>query len=1016
MTGELERAFLEFRERGDARAMARVFDGTAQELLLVAANLARRGGEAEELVQETYLEALRRPQGWDAARPLLPWLLGILVQKQRAARRQRAEQHARERDLEAAEEHVARSSPLGAAEDADLALHLDSALRALPEAYRACLTLRLVHGLEPVQIAHALGRPLETVRTQLRRGKELLRAALPRSLAGLIALDVEGTSALRRQVLEEAGRIAAGSTLAVTGGALVVMKKLGAAVLVLVGAGFLWWQRSAQGGGAGTDAPAPLPLAELASPAAELSRAPTPREPSAREAVASTPPSAALAGGGAELLCRVRWDSDGTPAAGVALELRHAAFGPVTPLPRATSDAEGLARFPALPAGDVLVQADRGGDAEATLVAGANELELRIPRGLEVAGVVLDSRDLPVAGAELWISGHPFDEGCGQWVAGTGADGRFLLRDVGTGRALTARAPGRPPEPGIRIEGQPGERIEVTLRVGGAGSSVAGVVRDSQGAPVAGAQVFLGYRLDGRYSSSAGVSQLFGPPPEGATTDASGRFEAHAVTTRHPLPVWACAEGFAVWHGEVPVHESGTWVEIELVPAVRVHGVVRDDSDRPIAGVEVLALPAGVDPRSALDYGPGWSEAQSWSATDGSFRLERVPPGPTVLLARGQDGEARAEVELVAGEARRWDARLESGGEIAGMVVDEAGTPLAGLEVFASAGDEGEARSNLRAETDAAGEFRLGGAVRERYLLRVREPKALLDAPLYHDGVAPGTEALELVFPERNRASARFEGRLLDAEGAPFPLERLELRRIEPDSTLRTGSHRPRTTDGRFTTELVPAGRYVLATSSPAAGRWTIGTFELAAGEVRDIGTHACPAPGRIACEVLDVDGAPLLEGEVWALGDDSEMGYSARIVDGRGTTGPVPPGVYWIGFEGYEQPLVRNRVEVRAGEVAHTVLRLPRALPRWIQTPAAPGRSFLRFVWEWRREGELVNRHGSVIGPGPQRPLEMWLVPGRYEVVFTLEDGRSTTTSFEVSPATTGPESAVILRSPLDP
>lgn len=170
----------------------------------------------------------------------------------------------------------------------------------------------------------------------------------------------------------------------------------------------------------------------------------------------------------------------------------------------------------------------------------------------------------------------------------------------------------------------------------------------------------------------------------------------------------------------------------------------------------------------------------------------------------------------------------------------------------------------------------------------------------------------------------------------------------------------------------------------------------------------------RVRCEVLDFEGAPLLEGEAGVFSDEAEFGQTVKILDGRGSSGPLP-GVYWVGFGGYGRPLVRERVEVRSGETAHATIRLVPALPRWIQTPAAPPDSRLRFTWEWRRDGVLVNRHGSTVGHGPQRPLEFLLVPGHYEVTFLLEDGRSATTSFVVDETTTGLESAVVLRSPLD-
>ena len=50
--------FRAFVEEGDVEALARYFDVAAPRLLLIAAHLAPSGVEAEDLVQQTFYEAL----------------------------------------------------------------------------------------------------------------------------------------------------------------------------------------------------------------------------------------------------------------------------------------------------------------------------------------------------------------------------------------------------------------------------------------------------------------------------------------------------------------------------------------------------------------------------------------------------------------------------------------------------------------------------------------------------------------------------------------------------------------------------------------------------------------------------------------------------------------------------------------------------------------------------------------------------------------------------------------------
>src|SRR5204862_3992733 len=76
------------------------------------------------------------------------------------------------------------ATPLEHALDAEWSAALADALDRVPEPYRVVLILRLQHGMEPTQIAHALQRSPGAVRVQLHRGREMLRKLLP---AGIVA-------------------------------------------------------------------------------------------------------------------------------------------------------------------------------------------------------------------------------------------------------------------------------------------------------------------------------------------------------------------------------------------------------------------------------------------------------------------------------------------------------------------------------------------------------------------------------------------------------------------------------------------------------------------------------------------------------------------------------------------------------------------------------------------------------------------------------------------------------------
>ena len=83
----LERLFERFRRHGDVQALGQVFDETAEELLRVAMGFVREPGEADDLLQETFLTAIERARRYEAGKRLVPWLLGILVNRARERRR-----------------------------------------------------------------------------------------------------------------------------------------------------------------------------------------------------------------------------------------------------------------------------------------------------------------------------------------------------------------------------------------------------------------------------------------------------------------------------------------------------------------------------------------------------------------------------------------------------------------------------------------------------------------------------------------------------------------------------------------------------------------------------------------------------------------------------------------------------------------------------------------------------------------------------------------------------------------
>ncbi|MEZ6036027.1 MAG: sigma-70 family RNA polymerase sigma factor [Planctomycetota bacterium] len=239
----IDAEFARFQRDGAPEALAAVFDATAPRLLLVAMHLCRDAQTAEDLVQTVFLQAMRDASSYDPARPVLPWLLKMLEHRA-ADRRDRAFVRRERGGIDLSQTVGGAADPAREAAGRELREQFAAALDALPPSHREVVTLRLVHGLRAVDIAHAQGTSPATIRTRLRRGLAQLREALPRGVAtsGLLAvLSAEWLRArdalpeIRRLLLAKATpptvAMATGATL--TGSLLKWASMLAVAALVL---------------------------------------------------------------------------------------------------------------------------------------------------------------------------------------------------------------------------------------------------------------------------------------------------------------------------------------------------------------------------------------------------------------------------------------------------------------------------------------------------------------------------------------------------------------------------------------------------------------------------------------------------------------------------------------------------------------------------------------------------------------------------------------------------------------
>jgi RNA polymerase sigma-70 factor (ECF subfamily) len=148
-------------------------------LYRTALRLTRVRADAEDLVQETYLKALRAADTFEPGTNLRAWLFTILHNTARNRRRDRAREGVIV-DSEAVE-RAAEAQPADRAATPEtelmrqtLAPDLQAAVDDLPEAFRQAVWLRDVEEFSYSEIASILEIPIGTVMSRISRGRRML--------------------------------------------------------------------------------------------------------------------------------------------------------------------------------------------------------------------------------------------------------------------------------------------------------------------------------------------------------------------------------------------------------------------------------------------------------------------------------------------------------------------------------------------------------------------------------------------------------------------------------------------------------------------------------------------------------------------------------------------------------------------------------------------------------------------------------------------------------------------------
>jgi protocatechuate 3,4-dioxygenase beta subunit len=428
-------------------------------------------------------------------------------------------------------------------------------------------------------------------------------------------------------------------------------------------------------------------------------------------------------------------------------------------------------------------------------------VRFELGRGATAVGRVVDEAGQPVTGAEVILAPTPLpsvpDAGLGRLQAVSDGEGRFRVPHVNAGSfGLQVKKDGfAPAVPGeVTIPGKTAETDLGTITIT-PGAVIEGIVVDSRGKPVEGADV----------DPESFDGMLF---IRSVTTGPDGRFRFADLPRGGRFNLWIDHSGFIqlqVPGVEAPAPKP---LRIELVEARSLKGQVVDPEGQPVAGAQV-ALTEGT---GGLLVGGGfaegsWGSSQATTDADGRFVLDRLPPRTIRIEARatGFRNRSLAGIQIPAeGEATPVEIQLERGPYLEGRVLDGQGRPVPRALVRAEGKVQDSGRFSFGGtRADDEGHYEISGLEPGPHTITAQSVEGGSAARASVE-IRVGPNRLDLSLPDGLEVS----GRVVDARGLPVAGASVSLLGLPPSTSW--GLQAISSADGSFLIRDVPEGVYRL--------------------------------------------------------------------------------------------------------------------------------------------------------------------------------------------------------------
>ncbi|MBE0536520.1 MAG: carboxypeptidase regulatory-like domain-containing protein [Phycisphaerae bacterium] len=522
-------------------------------------------------------------------------------------------------------------------------------------------------------------------------------------------------------------------------------------------------------------------------------------------------------GKGALLEFRVVEENTGKPIAQARMSVRSERTGEWS---NVVSDAAGLAVMRVLPGSHIIsgpyaqdYASGRRQETVAVLEGAVRRIELTLKPLPKISGTVRDPEDNVVEGAQMRIM-----PGGGR-NADSDSQGRFEIAwdqsfwgERETVYCLVARHAERNLAAAVEI-GEGTRTLDVRLAPG---VVMSGRVVDREGKGIRAAKLVLMLQVS-NWGSSLERQEI--------TTGKDGSFAIKALPARHKYSVRASAQGYG--SNEMKVGEDrtvGGRVDIGdltlSIADLAVSGRVADAEDKPVAGARIESS--------------GWGKGQpdrrwTYSDADGGFSLDGVCEGEINLTVDAERMGSRLSarvlthggasgIKIIAREGNpvlqyisgTTYAQTMATAEklIAGVAVDEAGAPVAGVPVgvccIKREREPGKyswtysSFTNLRDITDEQGRFAIELEEGVQFNLRFSPDN---HAALIVYDIPAGTKDLKVTLPEGGTVNGRLV-RMERGDKVPIPNAEVKIEQVDRTSYTHLGFDRDRTTvtdsQGRF--------------------------------------------------------------------------------------------------------------------------------------------------------------------------------------------------------------------------